>query len=401
MKRYIENNSYKKFVLIALLFIFSCNSENTGEKTVDNSADQTLHREGRALMCGGTEFTIKAVNFDNLTWYSPEDGDYSENIYRLHHDETDYKKVNSLGFNAVRFFIRWQDLYEDAQTLKRRDDGWQWIHDNIEWAATNDVGIILDFHGQPGGFGEPCTGTWPIWTDSESSDSFIAMWGEIAREFNGEKTILAYDVMNEPSLPHNGEIIYGNLMNDVVKEIRIHDREKLIIVEAITGIEGDADSYLTPTWVKVDDENVLYSFHFYEPIWFTHNGENGVSETVSFPDQSTTVASLEQSFLDSIEDPVSWGYPVFLGEFGCNDWRANSGSSEWITSLFSFCKKYRVHPALFCYRSFVSDSESDFGFSIYTKLSNTDGSSAEMKNENLISVITNSLKDFWFADCSD
>ena len=144
-----------------------------------------------------------------------------------------YKKLKEQGVNTIRLLMIWDGLepgpgvYNEAY-LKEIDQ-------RIEWAAANDLFVVLDMHqdlysvkysdGAPGWAtlheDKPHT-TGAIWSDaylmSEAvqtsfdnfwlnkpasdgiglQDHYASLWQHIARRYADNKTVIGYDIMNEP-----------------------------------------------------------------------------------------------------------------------------------------------------------------------------------------------------------
>lgn len=390
-----------------ILFLTSCQSNlvetkkvaaekaATGQTKGNVQKKENAKRKGKDIVFKGKTLSLKAINFDNLTWYSDEESGNDTKIYRLHHTEKDYDEIKKMGFNSVRFFIKWQYLFKDKNSLELNKDGWKWLDENIEWAKKRGIQIILDFHCPDGGFGTPGEGAWPIWSDKKLQKRFVSMWKTIDQHYKNEPTVIAYDIMNEPSLPRPGKksptSVYASLMNQVISAIREQGSEKLVIVEAAVGIDGDPNSWTRPTWVKVSDTNVMYSFHFYDPLQFTHYDADKSGENMKYLSGNFTKVSVKKVFMEFIATPATWGYPLFLGEFGCNDWSPKSGSDLWIKDVYSLCKKSNIHTAFFCYRSFSKDINTDYDFAI-SRIQYGE-KSAEKVNETLYKLFNMNVKD--------
>ena len=99
--------------------------------------------------------------------------------------------------NAVRFYMNYRTFEADAAPGKYLDDGWQWLDDNIAWAKSHGVYLILNMHVPPGGFQSLGNGK-ALWDRPELQDRLIALWTAIARHCKGEPTIAGYDLLNEP-----------------------------------------------------------------------------------------------------------------------------------------------------------------------------------------------------------
>ncbi len=344
-------------------------------------AEAYVHRELNLLFRDGEEVMLCAVNFDNLTWYSdPAAG--GELFCKLHHDEEDFETVSGLGFNAVRFFLKWDDLYSDAACSVRKAAGWEWLRENVDWAEENNMYLILDFHCPYGGFGSTDEGVWDIWTEADARKAYLRAWTDIARFCAAETIVAGYDLMNEPSLPAGGEEIYRSLLGDVIEAVRGEDPYHLVIVEAAVGIDGVAESWLRPNWVTVEEENLMYSFHFYEPLGFTHASPDGAAGAMNYPSDSFDREDMMAAMEDCIGEGFLKDYPIFLGEFGCSDWTPGSGSEEWIRDVYEICAGKGIHTALFAYRSFeVFAEKDDFSFAIsrmYTGTPDGDGVEEEL-----------------------
>lgn len=385
------------FILV-IMFFTSCGersgnvsvSEDNLSNIITKTSEEYVQREGNQLLQNNKTVSLQAINFDNLTWYSETEMDDGTPVFMLHHDEKDYDTVKTLGFNSIRYFIRWQDLYSDPVKLKKYDAGWRWLYQNIEWARERNISLILDFHCPYGAFGTKENGTWPIWKDEKIRSAYVSAWKEIAHKYKNEIVIAGYDLMNEPSLPADGEKIYHDLMQDTISAIREEDPYHLLIVEAAVGVDGDAESWLRPTWVQVSDKNVMYSFHFYDPLTFTHNGLDIPAEEVNYPDSKYTQEDLTEAFNEFIDKPFLKDYPLFLGEFGCNDWTENSGSAQWILDVYKLCEENNIHTSLFAYRSFENyNNKSEFSFAISRIYYNADTESGteEYINDDIIHSI--------------
>lgn len=375
------NKVKKKIWIIAsiTMLLTACGqvNETSSEDNVSNmplkNQGEYIHREGTRLIQKDSAVSLNAINFDNLTWYSETKMEDGTPVFMLHHSEKDYDTVREMGFNSIRYFIRWQDLYSDSIKLEKYDAGWKWLDQNIEWARQRNISLIIDFHCPYGGFGTTGEGTWPVWKDERIQSAYISAWKEIAQKYKNEVVIAGYDLMNEPSLPKDGERQYGDLLQKTISAIRKEDPYHLLIIEAAVGVEGKEDSWTRPTWVQVLDQNVMYSFHFYDPLTFTHNGAGIPVEERSYPDSEYAKEDLKQAFQEFKSEPFLKEYPLFLGEFGCNDWTEGSGAAQWISDVYKLCKENGIHTAFFTYRSFDDfKNKSDFSFAISRMYYNAD-----------------------------
>jgi len=136
-------------------------------------------------------------------------------------------------------------------------------------------------------------------------DRFIALWRKLAAHYaNRDPERVFFEILNEPEI--DDAHLWAGIQARVAAAIRqVDPRHTLIATGANYSSLRDL-LRLQP----LPDGNVIYTFHFYDPHEFTHQGANwGVawwSETHSIPYPAPfppTTASM-QAFLEQLPDPV-------------------------------------------------------------------------------------------------
>jgi endoglucanase len=189
---------------------------------------------------------------------------YYETWLDNHFTRRDVDSMKTWGFNSVRVAMhyKWFTLPIESEPVAGQDtwleEGFVRIDSLLDWCGDNQMYLILDMHGAPGGQGHdrPISDYDPdkpsLWESAENRRKLTALWKKLAQRY-----------VNEPWI-----IIEGNwFANDY------------------TG--------LTPPW----DDNIVYSFHKYwtynvqsaiqwmidirnaqnVPIWLGETGENSNS----------------------------------------------------------------------------------------------------------------------------
>ena len=112
----------------------------------------------------------------------------------------------------------------------------------------------------------------------------VDIWREIAAKYGKEPVIWGYDLLNEPRDENyvyktDGGLDWNRLAARIAAAIREVDPETPIIVESTDwgGPEGFR------TLVPINQPNMIYSFHFYYPNTFTHQGVVGKPDGVLYP----------------------------------------------------------------------------------------------------------------------
>lgn len=291
-----------------------------------------VHAVGRDLVDGqGRRILLKGIAFGNRVW------DHAA-VPDVPHSEADYRRIRELGMNSVRFYLdhRW---FGGTRPGTWNEDAFAWVARNAAWARANGIGLVLNMHVPPGGFQSFGDGR-ALWTDERNQRRFVELWREIARRFADEPGVFAYDLLNEPVVTESIDQ-WERLSRRAVAAIREVDRRHLVVVERVNGIyPGGFLRRPRPThWApdrngalnffRVDDANVMYEFHYYQPTAFTHQGATWIPDTVpktasypgSFVDWDGVPRTFDRAYHERmlarlLEIQAELDAPMYLGEFG-------------------------------------------------------------------------------------
>ena len=299
-------NTMKKCISILLTAAIAFTSLSLFSITAFAADSKTsfIHASGGKIVdSNGEPYLIKGMNISNDVWLAPE----SPPEYYVR--EGSYKELKQLGFNTVKFCLNYQLLESDAAPFKYRSVGFEWLEKNITWAKKYGIRMIIDMTN-PGGDQAIAMGD-ALWTDSTIQKRTIGLWTEIARRYANEPTIIGYQLVNEPtplaSSVNNGLKMWKNLAQKIINGIRKYDKNHIVIIDRLNGIKlnntGDGIPYgsISPDklYPLVDDNNVMYEAHCYDPMDYTAQGTNGYDvDTVgyTYPGEDRVVGDV--SWLD-------------------------------------------------------------------------------------------------------
>ena len=176
----------------------------------------------------------------------------------------DFNNVKSWGFDHVRvpvdsylFFTDEDELIENRIVNLDRA---------VDMAGQNGLKMILDLHECPGHDFSEATKT-PVQKLFADDDTYIKktekIWACLAERY-GQNGHVLFETLNEPVAP-TAEI-WNNVKDRLCREIRRHAPKSTIITGSNMWNWPATFSSLTP----FDDDNTIYSVHFYEPLLFTH-----------------------------------------------------------------------------------------------------------------------------------
>jgi endoglucanase len=267
---------------------------NDSGSSAENSPD-FVTASGRGLVLNGEPTRLKAVNFSNL-YHRNLNG--AELLISQHHAKDDFARAKEIGFDSIRFAFD-GDWYVDSPQVF-----WQWLDQNVAWAREHEMRLILDLHTPIGGFWLDPTSdavSFDIWSDPRLQQQNADLWRDIAARYKDEPAIAAYDLLNEPVTTDATGEQWKVLAGQLVAAVRSEDPNHLLVVGGIYGVNGRYGTSGVDQHFLVDDDNVVYDFHFYEPIKYTHQYASWVEGPVQdggrYPDPNTILPTGQRVLL--------------------------------------------------------------------------------------------------------
>ncbi|MBQ9132460.1 MAG: cellulase family glycosylhydrolase [Clostridia bacterium] len=174
--------------------------------------------------------------------------------------EEDVAYIASLGMNHIRLGFDQIVLEESPYVYRETIIGI--LHNFVGWCRKYGLRPVLNMHKAIGNYcdiPEECG----LMQDKELQHRFVAVWKKLEDEFAGENDVV-FELLNEVVNAMSEE--WNAIAEKTIAAIRAKNKQRLIIVG---GVEWNNPPALLK--VKVyDDENIIYTFHCYEPNAFTH-----------------------------------------------------------------------------------------------------------------------------------
>jgi endoglucanase len=179
------------------------------------------------------------------------------------------KELRRVGFDFVRFavdpgpFLQWRD--------SRRDDLDRMLIGKVRQILASDLSVIVDFHPSdmhPDYLGEKIAAG----TDTPLFQDYLRLLARTAASLEALRSPrVALELMNEP--PPRARI-WRPMLDAAYRTVRKAAPKLLLVLDG--GEEGNLEGTTTLDGFR-DDPNILFSFHYYRPWQFTHQGLTGMA----------------------------------------------------------------------------------------------------------------------------
>lgn len=246
------------------------------------------------LICAQDTFT-KGVNLTG--WFQAAN---PKQIQFARFTKKDFENIKSLGCDVIRLPINLHAMTSGPPAYTPDPLFLSFLDQAIDWAEELQLHLILDNH----------TFDPAINTTADVEQVLIKVWTQMAARYKDRSNLIYYEILNEP---HGiADQTWSQIQQKVITAIRQEDQRHTIIVGA-----ANWNSYHNlanlPTY---SDDNLIYTFHFYDPFVFTHQGASWTDPSmeplagVPFPYNAAEMPSFPSSLRGSWIESAFNNYSV-------------------------------------------------------------------------------------------
>ncbi|MBP1550609.1 MAG: cellulase family glycosylhydrolase [Oscillospiraceae bacterium] len=294
----------------------------------------------------------KGVNLGG--WFSQ--CDYSEERLNNFITEADFKIISNWKLDHVRIPVDYNIFENDDGTYK--DDGFERIDRAFELCAKYGLNTVLDLHKTAGfsfdSYGENESG---FFDSEELQERFYRLWEKFAVRYGNRPDSIAFELLNEVT---DKEYIekWNRIAETCIKRIRVYAPDTIILVGSYWNNSAEAVKDLE----KPYDNKVVYNFHSYDPLKFTHQGAYWTdmidpNERIAFEDSGVTEEYFEKFFAEAIETAKKNGTVLYCGEYGIINKVSPEDTLKWFKCINAVFNKHDIARSAWSYK------EMDFGLS--------------------------------------
>lgn len=232
--------------------------------------------------------------------------------------DTKIKNIVQSGFKTVRIPISFE-IFLQPNSINLQPELLIKLKNIYQSCAANNLNLIISYF-----YGELNDN----YTQSDI-DRISWMWKQIQRSFaNKGYSNIYFELFNEPVLDNSK---WKPFITTLIQYLRYEDSSRVYIVGGTNYNSLEALELLG----RLPDNKILYTFHFYEPYIFTHQGatwnNNKTNITgIPYPYQKNKMPALTPHFKG---DTIESNFNKYPGE-------ANAVYiSKKITAITDYCKK--------------------------------------------------------------
>lgn len=320
---------------------------------------------------------VKGINLGG--WISQcGEQNYNKNHYDAFIKEENIKQIASWGLDHIRLPIDYNVLQNEDGTFI--DWGFSYIDNCILWCEKYGLNIVLDLHKAPGYVFDDKT-YCQFFDDQTLQEKYINLWKELTNRYAKKSPKIAFELLNEVTALETAQK-WNKIADKTIEEIRNINKDVKII---IGGIYNSSIFGLT-LLEKPHDENIVFTFHCYSPMIFTHQDASWVEKMprgykIPYPIAESKIKAeslkifgndfddefienpknigveyFERMFKVALKISEKYRVPLYCGEYGVIDKANPNDALNWFKDIHCALHKHNISRAAWTYK------EKDFGF---------------------------------------
>ena len=281
--------------------------------------------------------------------------DYSKERLEGFIQEKDIEKIASWGADHVRLPVDFNIFMDENGGFS--DTGFGYVKNAVSMCLKNGLNIIIDLHKTAGFSFDRDEKESGFFDDPELQEYFYSLWEEIARRFGNDPVHIAFELLNEVTEKEYSKP-WNRIAAECIKRIRVYAPDTVILVGSYWNNSAQAVKDLDPPY----DDRVVYNFHCYEPLRFTHQHASwvyneDVGNDMSFDESGATPDFFEDLFAQALKKASENDTVLYCGEYGVIDKASPEDTVSWYRAINSVFEKYHIGRCAWNYK------EMDFGLS--------------------------------------
>lgn len=313
----------------------------------------------------------KGVNFGG--WFSQCDN--TVECYENFIKEEDFKVVAGWGVDHVRIPVDY-NLLEDEQG-NYKESGFEYLDRAFNWAFDNGLNVILDLHKTAGYSFDPGEKEAGFFYNEALILRFIALWRQFSERYAKYGDKIAFELLNEV-VNKEDSAAWNAIAKRTIEEVRKAAPTTKILVGSYWNNSAESVKDLDAPY----DENIVFNFHCYAPLIFTHQGAYWIEKMnpeyrISFPmtygqlredfktniglagqdvpekrgdDEIVGEELFEDLFKEAIETAEKYDVALYCGEYGTIDITMNEDMVKWYQTINAVFTHHNIGRSAWVYR---------------------------------------------------
>ena len=261
--------------------------------------------------------------------------------------ERDFDVIAGWGLDHVRIPMDYNVLETEDGSPEPR--GYDRIGRAVKGCLARGLRVVLDLHKTAGYSFDADEREEGFFSNEKYQERFYRIWDELSLRFADPEHI-AFELLNEVTDPASIDA-WNRISAECIGRIRKNAPQTLLLLGSYWNNSAKAVKDLNPP----ADDRVIYNFHCYDPLPFTHQGAHWVPELdinarVPFREAGATEKLFEDLFASAIETALERKTSLYCGEYGVIENASPEDTLQWYRVIHSVFEKHQISRCAWSYR---------------------------------------------------
>lgn len=299
--------------------------------------------------------------------------------------EQDFAVIAGWGCDHIRLPIDYDLIQTKNGAI--REDGFSYIDTCFDWCRKYKLNMVLDLHKTLGHSFDEDEKEAGFFRNEGLIQHFLSLWTALAKRYGQYPDSIAFELLNEV-VDESDNAPWMDIVRRAVAVIRPHAPRTKILV----GSYRNNSVTTVPHIIPPVDDNIVYNFHCYEPLLFTHQGATWIKEMPTdfrmlypisgeqfqaaadsvnpdfrvderfLPEGTFSTRYFELLFADALQYAEQQGVMLYCGEYGVISFADEASTLAWYRDIHSVFQKYGIGHAVWSYKEMffgISDAGMD------------------------------------------
>ncbi len=281
--------------------------------------------------------------------------DYSAERLNSFITAPDFAQIAAWGFDHVRIPIDYNVVQNADGSMK--EEGLARIDTALALCEKHRLHAVLDLHKTQGFSFDEGEHEAGFFESEKYQQLFYRIWEAFAQHWGGLTDRVMFELLNEVT-----EAEYLGAWKRISAECIRRIRRFAPNMRILLGSYHHNGAREVQELDAPSDKNVLYNFHCYEPLKFTHQGahwnpEFNNDKRYTAAEAGATEAYLEELLSSAIQKAKTEGTELYCGEYGVIDIVPPEEALNWFRMIHAVFERHGIARAVWTYK------EMDFGIS--------------------------------------